>query len=50
MKGIEKFNAAGGHKGWLSAAEFVAAGPAASEAQGGVQLRTVGAGSDRGRE
>jgi hypothetical protein len=26
-KGIEKFNAAGGHKGWLSAAEFVATAP-----------------------
>ena len=27
VKGIEKFNAAGGHKGWLSAAEFVATAP-----------------------
>ena len=26
-KGIEKFNAAGGRKGWLSAAEFVATAP-----------------------
>ena len=26
-KGIEKFNAAGGHKGWLSATEFVATAP-----------------------
>src|SRR6478672_5753117 len=28
-KGIEKFNAAGGRKGWLSAAEFVATAPPA---------------------
>jgi hypothetical protein len=27
VKGIEKFNAAGGRKGWLSAAEFVATAP-----------------------
>lgn len=27
VKGIEKFNAAGGQKGWLSAAEFVATAP-----------------------
>ena len=27
VKGIEKFNAAGGKKGWLSAAEFVATAP-----------------------
>lgn len=26
-KGIEKFNAAGGRKGWLSAAEFIATAP-----------------------
>lgn len=26
-KGIEKFNAAGGRKGWLSPAEFVATAP-----------------------
>ena len=27
VKGIEKFDAAGGHKGWLTAAEFVATAP-----------------------
>jgi hypothetical protein len=27
VKGVEKFNAAGGRKGWLSAAEFVATAP-----------------------
>ena len=27
VKGIEKFNTAGGRKGWLSAAEFVATAP-----------------------
>lgn len=29
VKGIEKFNAAGGKKGWLSSAEFVATAPPA---------------------
>ena len=29
VKGIDKFNAAGGKKGWLSAAEFVATAPPA---------------------
>ena len=32
-KGIEKFNAAGGKKGWLSPAEFVDDGTAAAQAQ-----------------
>ena len=31
VKGIEKFNAAGGKKGWLSAAEFVATAPPPSK-------------------
>jgi hypothetical protein len=33
VKGIEKFNAAGGRKGWLSAAEFVATAPPPAKRQ-----------------
>ena len=35
VKGIEKFNAAGGRKGWLSAAEFVATAPPPAKRKAG---------------
>ena len=39
-KGIEKFNAAGGRKGWLSPAEFVATAPPPSKHKLGCSCRT----------
>ena len=39
-KGIEKFNAAGGRKGWLSPAEFVATAPPAAKHKVGCNCRS----------
>lgn len=39
-KGIEKFDAAGGRKGWLSAAEFVATAPPPAKHKLGCSCRT----------
>ena len=39
-KGIEKFNAAGGRKGWLSPAEFVATAPPPAKRKLGCSCRT----------
>jgi hypothetical protein len=38
-KGIEKFNAAGGRKGWLSPAEFVATAPPPAKRKPGCSCR-----------
>jgi hypothetical protein len=38
-KGIEKFNAAGGRKGWLSPAEFVATAPPPAKHKAGCSCR-----------
>jgi hypothetical protein len=40
VKGIEKFNAAGGRKGWLSPAEFVATAPPPAKHKTGCSCRT----------
>lgn len=40
VKGIEKFNAAGGRKGWLSPTEFVATAPPAAKRKLGCSCRT----------
>jgi EF hand len=39
-KGIEKFDAAGGRKGWLSPAEFVATAPPPAKRKAGCSCRT----------
>ena len=40
VKGIDKFNAAGGKKGWLTPAEFVATAPPQSKRKLGCSCRT----------
>lgn len=40
VKGIEKFHAAGGRKGWLSPAEFVATAPPPAKHKAGCSCRT----------
>jgi hypothetical protein len=40
VKGMEKFNAAGGRKGWLSPAEFVATAPPPAKHKTGCSCRT----------
>jgi hypothetical protein len=43
VKGIEKFNAAGGRKGWLNAAEFVATAPPPAKRKVGCSCRAPAA-------